>query len=81
LIETGVAIDHDFQLSGAELAHAAWMLGAKRNHQRLARDSERVGYREDALDFRQPNRLKQRCHLHAHPTPLYIRRGSPKLNS
>jgi CspA family cold shock protein len=81
LIEAGVAFDHDFELAGAELAHAARTLSPERDHQRLARDSESVGYREDALDLCQPNRLKQRCPLRAHQTPLYIRRGSPKLNS
>jgi len=72
LIELGVAVDHDFELAGAELAHAAGMLGAERNHQRLARDSQRVGHREDALDFRQSNRLEQATSSAALREPLKI---------
>jgi len=82
LIEVGVAIDQDFELAGAELAHPAGMLGAQRDNESLARDPQRVGHREDALDFRQSNRLEQ-CHVlrRVRPEPpLYIRRGSPKLN-
>ena len=59
MIEVGIAIDDDFELAGAEHAHAARMLGAERNHHRLARDSQRVGHRENALDFRQSNALSK----------------------
>jgi cold shock protein len=79
LIEAGVAFDHDFELPGAKLAHVAGMLGAERNHQRLARDTERVGYREDALDFRQPNRFNQRCPS-APAGPLFTY-GAARLSS
>jgi cold shock protein len=59
LIEVGVAIDDDFEFARAEPAQTAGMLGAQRNYQRLARDSQRVGHREDAFDFLQSNRLEQ----------------------
>jgi len=59
LVEVSVALNHDLELATAELADAAGMPGAQRDHQRFARNSERVGHREDALDFRQSNRLEQ----------------------
>jgi hypothetical protein len=63
VVEFDGAIDHDFEPGRAQFAHAAGMLGAQRNHQRLARDSERVGHDENALDLGQSNRFEQGCLL------------------
>jgi cold shock protein len=79
LIEVSVALDHDLELAAAELADMAGMPGAQRDHQRFARYSERVGHREDALDFRQSNRLEQGA-PYALSKPLFTY-GAARLSS
>jgi len=58
ILEVTVAIDHDFELAILHQRDAAGGFGPQRNHQRLARNPERVGDGEDPLDFLQRDGLQ-----------------------
>jgi len=63
LREVGVAVYHDLEFATRDDADAARLLGAERDHDRLARDSHRLDHREDLLDLLESDRFKHRLRM------------------